>query len=59
MRLPQIVVEGDYCFLEKPILSVDNDMFSRELIMTKEAFIECYRKWILEGQKDETDKSDK
>ena len=58
MRLPQIVVEGDYCFLEKPILSVD-DMYSKELIMTKEAFIECFKKWILEEQKDETDKSDK
>ena len=54
MRLPQIVVEGDYCYLEKPILSVDN-MYRRELIMTKEAFIECYEKWILKEQNDGND----
>lgn len=58
MRLPQIVIEGDYCYLEKPILSVDN-VYSRELVMTKEAFIECYEKWILGGQKDEINKSNK
>lgn len=47
----RIVIEGDCCFSETPVdLSQipGHCSYSRKLVMTKEVFIECYKKWILE-----------
>ena len=43
-----IVVDEDKCYLDKPILDCNGDEigYRRTVVMTKEAFIECYNKWI-------------
>ena len=39
----QIIFDDDKCYVETPI---DQISVKRELIMTKEVFIECYNRWI-------------
>ena len=50
-----ITVDEDKCYLDKPVLdSNGNEIgYRRTVVMTKEAFIECYNKWI-KGEESET-----
>ena len=43
----KIIFEEDKCFVEMPIYS---NFVKRQLVMTKEVFIECYNKWIKEDK---------
>jgi hypothetical protein len=42
----KIIFEDDACYVETPIYP---DCVKRELVMTKEVFIQCYEKWIKEN----------
>ncbi len=44
---PEIVIEDDKCYCDTPMYA-GNDMHctERRLVMTKEAFIQCYNAWI-------------
>lgn len=44
----RITIDGDLCFREIPVMSnnFECDYIKRELVMTKEVFIECYNTWI-------------
>lgn len=44
----KIILDEDKCFVETPIYPDDLNCVKRELVMTKEVFIECYNKWIKE-----------
>ena len=50
MNEEYVVMEGDYCYVDTPVFTGLGNCcsYNRKLIMTKEAFRECYRKWILE-----------
>ena len=52
MNEEYVVMEGDYCYVDTPVFTGLGNCcsYNRKLIMTKEAFRECYRKWILEEQ---------
>lgn len=39
----KIIFDEDKCYVETPIYP---DSVKRELVMSKEIFIECYNKWI-------------
>lgn len=38
--------EKDNLYRYTPLPQCGKDMYKRELVMTKETFIECYNKWI-------------
>ena len=42
-REQKIIFDDNKCYVETPIYP---DSVKRELVMTKEVFIECYNKWI-------------
>lgn len=44
-----IVIDGENCYVETPI-DADCVCIKRELVMTKEVFIQCYNKWIKEDK---------
>lgn len=48
----KIIFEGNRCYVETPIYP---DSAKRELVMTKEVFIECYKRWV-KGVEDGNDK---
>lgn len=41
----QIIIDNDKCYVETPI-DADCGVVKRELVMTKEVFIQCHEKWI-------------
>ena len=43
-RKQEIIIDDNECYVEIPIYP---DRVKRELVMTKEVFIECYNKWII------------
>lgn len=43
----QIIFDGDKCYVETPIYP---NCVRRELVMTKEVFIECFNRWIKENK---------
>lgn len=47
-------IEGDKLFIEIPIF-IGGDLvgYKRQLVMTKEIFIKCYEKWILNKSEEE------
>ena len=48
----EIVIEGDNCFCEVPMWDGGDTRYrtvERRLVMTKDAFIKCYKAWILAG----------
>ena len=50
-----IKVDEDKCYLDKPVFNSDGDAigYKRKVVITKEAFIECYNKWI-KGEENDT-----
>lgn len=46
----KIIFEDDACYVETPIESEYATYALKELVMTKEAFIQCYEKWIMENK---------
>ena len=46
----EIIFEEDKCFVETPIYPNcgKGKFVKRQLVMTKEIFVECYNKWIKE-----------
>ena len=51
MAKEYVEFEGDNCYVDTPIYyHGDCCDYQRRLVMTKEAFKECYKKWILEEQ---------
>ena len=43
----EIIIDGNDCYVQTHI---EGNIYKRELVMTKEAFIECYNKWIKENK---------
>lgn len=43
----EIVFEEDECYLLQP---VNENAYRMQLVMTKEVFKECYKRWILEDK---------
>ena len=51
-----ITFDGDELFIEVPMFSGSDIVgYKRQLIMTKELFVQCYEKWILNKDKEEED----
>lgn len=54
MAKEYVEFEGDNCYVDTPINHLgDCCDYQRRLVMTKEAFKECYKKWILEEKEQE------
>ena len=51
-----VVIEDDRCYVDTPVFTGRGDCcdYKRQLIMTREVFQECYKKWILEEQEQMT-----
>lgn len=51
-----VALEDDKVFMEVPIF-VGSDLvgYNRQLVMTKDMFIRCYEKWILNNDKEATE----
>ena len=50
------IFDGDKLFVEEPMFRGDDVVsYKRRLIMTKELFVQCYEKWILNKDKEEED----
>lgn len=43
----RMIVTDDALIAEVPVLGYDN-IVRRNVVLTKEAFIECYKKWIMQ-----------
>ena len=43
-------VEDDALIKETPMPQFGENTFKTEVVISKEAFIECYEKWIKEGR---------
>ena len=52
-----ITVDDEYCYAERPTYREDGAVtgFTKTLLMTKEAFVECYNKWIKAENEDNKD----
>ena len=52
---PTIKIENDACYKVQEVATFEDkhNVFVNELIITKEAFIECYNKWIKDGDTDD------
>jgi hypothetical protein len=48
-----VVVTDDSVYVDTPIPGHGENTFNRQLVMTKEAFIECYEKWIANKEEDD------
>lgn len=46
MNEQEIVFEGDEVYRLVPLPEYGGEVCKLELVMTKEIFIECYKKWI-------------
>ena len=51
----KITIDGDNCYVD---IHMYGDTYERKLVMTKEAFIECYNKWIVGEDGGKTDATD-
>ena len=49
----EITNDAVYAVTPLPQFSTSNEVVKMELVMTKEVFQKCYKKWILEDNKDE------
>lgn len=38
-----VIIDDDKCYVEIPVYG---DCYKRQVVMTKEIFIECYNRWI-------------
>ena len=45
----RMTVTDDALIAEVPVLGYDN-LVRRSIVLTKEAFIECYEKWIMQEE---------
>lgn len=48
-----IAIEGDKCYRITPMPQYGEGMCKQELVMTKEIFEACYKRWILGEVDDE------
>ena len=39
-------VEGDVVFKHTPMPTIGENIYKTEVVMTKEIFQECYKKWV-------------
>ena len=49
--------DGDKLYYERPLPEYGDTICERRLVMTKEIFLTCYKKWVLgeeEGNNDKT-----
>lgn len=56
MQGEYIVVDDDSVVVQSPIFGSRGDVigYRRQIIMTKEIFITCYEKWILNNNKEDS-----
>ena len=56
MQNEYIVVDDDSVVVEHPIYGSQGDIigYSQQTVMTKEIFITCYEKWILNNNKEDS-----
>ena len=56
MQGEYIVVDDDSVVVEHPICGSHGDIigYNRQTVMTKEIFITCYEKWILNNNKEDS-----
>jgi len=47
MTSERLEFEKDNLYRYTPLPQYGEDMYKRELVMTKEAFIECYNRWVM------------
>lgn len=45
----QIVIDGDNCYVDTHMFG---DTYERRLVMTKEIFLDCYKRWVLGEEED-------
>ena len=46
MTREDLIFNDDKLYRVAPLMVFGDDVYNKELIMTKEIFIECYKKWI-------------
>ena len=58
MAKEYVAIEDDHCYVDIPVYTGRGDCcnYRRQLIMTKEVFQECYKKWILDALLQKTGK---
>ncbi len=47
MTSERLEFEKDNLYRYTPLPQYGEDMYKRELVMTKETFIECYNRWVM------------
>ena len=50
MTIEKFVFDGDLLYKHTPLLEYGDGIARAELVMTKEVFIECYKRWVVEEQ---------
>ena len=51
-----LTLDGDELYINMPVFEGGEFVgYKRQLIMTKELFVQCYEKWILNKDKEEED----
>ena len=52
MTSERLEFEKDNLYRYTPLPQYGENMYEKELVMTKEAFIECYSRWIIGSEVD-------
>lgn len=55
MTSERLEFEKDNLYRYTPLPQYGENMYKKELVMTKEAFIECYKRWIKEVEDERND----
>ena len=42
-----VKIDGDICYV---LIPIHGEYYQRQVVMTKEVFIECYNRWIKENE---------
>ena len=50
-------IKNDVLYKYIPMPEISKDTYRKEVVMTKEAFLQCYKQWVLEEQIEEEEEN--